>query len=971
MDIRTLKQYSICFNVSGLSMQDPRLHPARPEGAEGREQERTAGATHDDDHTVEVPPPAHAADRQPPQAPEQIGPYRILECIGEGGMGVVYKAEQHTPRRIVSLKVVKLGMDSKQVVARFEAERQALGMLSHPNVAKVLDGGMTDRGRPYFAMEYVPGIPLTLYCQRNNLSIRARLALFIPVCHAIQHAHQKGIIHRDLKPSNILVQMSDGQPVPKVIDFGIAKATNATLTELTLHTVTGAMLGTPEYMSPEQAQTSGLDVDTRTDIYALGVILYELLTGMLPFDSKTLREAGPEGMVRIIRESDPPKPSTRLSVLPAGAPGSGDASATARHHAKALRREISGDLDWITLKAMEKDRTRRYETALGLALDLRRHLDLQPVIARPPTPGYKLGKFLRRHKRGVVAASLVVLALLLGIIGTTIGLVQARHAADHARALESKAKQEAEKAIALSRFMEGILESASPGAAGGRAVTVVDLLDRAASDMREKLKGQPEVEMKARLALARTYVGLGFDKPAEENARRAAELAIATFGESSPAALEVAVLRSHILRKTGATDDALLLARRTADTALQVLGRRHPITREAANNLAVILSLKDDHERAIAIQRELLDDVRQNPDGTPRARAGAYANNLGLFIQHQYQASRDPGLLAEAEALFREAVSDVQADDVSPANVAVLKENLAKCLREEGKLESAAVLTREAVAYARDKLGDSHPVTIQILRTHAEMLEAGGQYPQALAARQAELKEAKAVSPPANQWIAATLEQIARLQLRLGRFADAAAAYNARADLDPTDHFKWFECAVLLALGGDENAYRLRARGMLDAFAEQTAPEIKERVAKVNLLLAGLPDVQIAQCQSLIDAAMKEETRPGYLNWYYTTKGIAEYRAGRHAAAVGWLTRARAGEFGPYSRCQADFFLAMARHGLEQEDEAQAAFRAASATLDADTSANGAPTLSAANLIDWAYAQVARKEAQQTLKSPR
>lgn len=885
-------------------------------------------------------------------------------------MGVVYKAEQHTPRRIVSLKVVKLGMDSKQVIARFEAERQALGMLSHPNVAKVLDGGVTDRGRPYFAMEYVPGIPLTLYCQRNNLSINARLDLFISVCYAVHHAHQKGIIHRDLKPSNILVQMSDGQPVPKVIDFGIAKATNATLTELTLHTVTGAMLGTPEYMSPEQAQTSGLDVDTRTDIYSLGVILYELLTGMLPFDPKTLREAGPEGMIRIIRESDPPKPSMRLSASPA-APGSADASATARHHAKAWRREISGDLDWITLKAMEKDRTRRYETAIGLALDLRRHFDLQPVIARPPTPGYKLGKFLRRHKRGVVAGSLVVLALLLGIIGTSIGLVQARHAADRAGASESKAKQEAEKAIALSRFMEGILESASPGAAGGRAVTVVDLLDRAASDMREKLKGQPEVEMKARLALARTYVGLGFDKPADENARRAADLASAAFGDTSQSALEIAVLRSFILRKTGAIDDALLLARRTADTARQVLGRHHPITREAANNLAVILSLKDDHDHAIAIGRELLDDVRQNPDGTPRARAGAYANNLGLFIQHQYQALRDPALLAEAEALFREAVSDVQADDASPANVAVLKENLAKCLREENQLESARTLTQEGLAYARDKLGDSHPVTIQILRTHAEMLEAGGQYPQALAARQAEFKEARAVSPPANQWIAATLEQIARLQLRLGRFADAAAAYNARVDLDPGDHFKWFECAVLLALAGDENAYRLRARGMLDAFADQTAPEIKERVAKVNLLLRGLPDVQIARCQSLINAALKEETRPGYLNWYYTTKGIAEYRAGRHADAVGWLTRTRAGEFGPYSRCQADFFLAMARHGLEREDEAQAAFRAASATLDADTSADGAPTLSAANLIDWAYAQVARKEAQQILKSPR
>src|SRR5258706_9383117 len=413
-------------------MQEPRINPAKTQGV-GRGQQQ-------DDSTEEAPPPARAADRPVPQDPEQIGAYRILECLGEGGMGIVYKAEQHTPRRIVALKIVKLGMDSKQVVARFEAERQALAMLAHPNVAKVLDGGVTDRGRPYFAMEYVPGVPITRYCQSNHLPVNARLSLFISVCEAIQHAHQKGIIHRDLKPTNILVQMSDGQPVPKVIDFGIAKATNAALTDRTLHTQTGAMIGTPEYMSPEQAMTSGLDVDTRTDIYSLGVILYELLTGMLPFDPRTLREAGPEGMARIIRESDPHKPSTRLSEQPAPPPAAG-ASAAAARNVRALRREISGDLDWITLKAMEKDRTRRYETADAMATDLRRYLNLQPVLARPPSARYRLGKFTRRHKRGVLATGLVVIALLLGFVGTSIGLVKARRAADQARLAEIKAKQ--------------------------------------------------------------------------------------------------------------------------------------------------------------------------------------------------------------------------------------------------------------------------------------------------------------------------------------------------------------------------------------------------------------------------------------------------------------------------------------------------------------------------------------------------
>jgi len=311
--------------------------------------------------TAESPPPR---PRTVQLEPEHVGPYRILERVGEGGMGLVYKAE-----------------------------RQALAMLSHPNVAKVLDAGMTDAGRPYFAIEFVPGVPLCEYCDQNKLTVRERIELFIPVCHAIQHAHQKGIIHRDLKPSNILVTLFDGHPVPKVIDFGIAKATNQQLAQQTLYTQTGAMVGTPEYMSPEQAMTSGLDVDTRTDIYSLGVILYELLTGCLPFDPEELRKAGTEGMARIIRETDPQWPSTRLTR--SGKVGASDPATLHRTDRGTLQRQIRGDLDWITLKAMAKDRTRRYETANGLAVDLKRYLDDEPVLARPPSASYRASKFLR------------------------------------------------------------------------------------------------------------------------------------------------------------------------------------------------------------------------------------------------------------------------------------------------------------------------------------------------------------------------------------------------------------------------------------------------------------------------------------------------------------------------------------------------------------------------------------------------
>jgi WD40 repeat protein/serine/threonine protein kinase len=370
--------------------------------------------------------------RASPADPEFIGPYRILEKMGEGGMGLVYKAEQREPvRRIVALKVIKLGMDTREVVARFEAERQALALMNHPNVAKVFEAGMTETGRPFFAMEHVPGVSLTQYCDNNKLTTRERLELFIPICHAVQHAHQKGIIHRDLKPSNVLVTLFDGKPVPKVIDFGIAKATNQQLTQQTLYTQTGSLIGTPEYMSPEQAQTSGLDVDTRTDVYSLGVILYELLTGALPFDPDTLHKAGPDGMAKMIREEEPEKPSTKLAVLhktPTPRPNAPSAVALARLRRsdwRTLQRELRGDLDWIVLKAMEKDRTRRYETASALAADIDRHLRDEPISAGPPSTFYKVVKFARRNRGWFAAASSVAIALIVGFTLALVGFIRA------------------------------------------------------------------------------------------------------------------------------------------------------------------------------------------------------------------------------------------------------------------------------------------------------------------------------------------------------------------------------------------------------------------------------------------------------------------------------------------------------------------------------------------------------------------
>jgi serine/threonine protein kinase len=386
-----------------------------------------------------------------------IGHYKIREKLGEGGCGAVYVAEQTEPvRRRVALKVIKLGMDTRSVIARFEAERQALAMMDHPNIARVLDAAATETGRPYFVMELVRGIKITDYCDQNQLNTTQRLALFVQVCHAVQHAHQKGIIHRDIKPSNILVTLHDGVPVPKVIDFGIAKATEGRLTDLTVYTELRQFIGTPAYMSPEQAEMSGLDIDTRSDIYSLGVLLYELLTGRTPFDAQELVQSGLDEMRRTIREREPQRPSTRLSTML-------DADLTAvakRQNAEPpkLVHFISGDLDWIVMKALEKDRTRRFESASGLALDVQRFLKNEPIEARPPSGLYRFQKLVRRNKTAFAAAAAVVAALVLGFGLSLYLFIQERHA------LRSE-KEALHRAVAAERRQAELREQAERGLA--------------------------------------------------------------------------------------------------------------------------------------------------------------------------------------------------------------------------------------------------------------------------------------------------------------------------------------------------------------------------------------------------------------------------------------------------------------------------------------------------------------------------
>lgn len=452
---------------------------------------------------------------------DRVGPYELIEEIGEGGMGTVWVAQQtHPIRRKVALKLIKPGMDSRAVLARFEAERQALAMMEHPNIARVFDGGITDEGRPYFAMEYVEGIPLTKYCNLKRLNLKERLRLFLPVCYSIQHAHQKGIIHRDLKPSNILVGSCDGQPVPKVIDFGLAKAVHDSLTDLTLYTGHGVMLGTPLYMSPEQAQLKNPDIDTRTDIYSLGIILYELLCGYTPIDRSTITELSGDDFFRLIKEVDPPKPSTRIS----NANSQSEIAKQRQTDETALKHQLAGDLDCVVMKTLDKERERRYQTANELAEDLKRYLSNKPVNAAPPSRSYRIRKFIQRNRVAVISSSVLSCVVVLGILGTTLSLIRALDAESATARSLNIAKQLAKKAQEQRNQSEERFQLALDAIRSYHEGISQDLIlgDEQFSDIRERLLSnsiafydrlvgslKKESDPTARLALAKALCRLG------------------------------------------------------------------------------------------------------------------------------------------------------------------------------------------------------------------------------------------------------------------------------------------------------------------------------------------------------------------------------------------------------------------------------------------------------------------------------
>src|SRR6266478_4571539 len=469
---------------------------------------------------------------------DRIGHYKLLQQIGEGGCGVVYMAEQEAPvRRRVALKIIKPGMDTKSVMARFEAERQALALMDHPDIAKVFDAGATESGRPYFVMELVRGLKITDYCDLKSLTTEARLDFFVQVCRAVQHAHQKGIIHRDIKPSNILViTTEEGSALPVVIDFGIAKATtNQRLTDRTLFTAFEMLIGTPAYMSPEQADLSGVEVDTRTDIYSLGVLLYELLTGSPPFDGGALMKAGLDEIRRVIRERDPDRPSMRLRTMTAA-----DLTTTAQRRQSAppaLIRSVRGDLDWIVMKALEKDRTRRYETANGLALDVQRYLANEPISARPPSKLYKLQKAVLRNKLLFIGMGVIALLLVMSLIVVSALLARERRSRREVEAAKAKTEAASLRSQQVTKFLEDMLNGVGPSVALGQDTTILrTVLDQTAERVGKEMTNQPAIEAELRNLIGTLYHRIGNYHQADEMHRPALAVRRKLFGPESPEA---------------------------------------------------------------------------------------------------------------------------------------------------------------------------------------------------------------------------------------------------------------------------------------------------------------------------------------------------------------------------------------------------------------------------------------------------
>ena len=648
-------------------------------------------------------------DDTPKSGYEWIGRYRLVHTIGEGGMGIVYLAEQQEPiRRKVALKVIKPGMDSNRVIARFEAERQALALLDHPNIAHVYDAGTTENGRPYFVMEYVKGLSITEHCDRHKLTIEERLRLFQQVCQAVQHAHQKGIIHRGIKPSNILVSIQDDKAIPKIIDFGVAKALSQPLTERILATQDSQLLGTPEYMSPEQADMATEDIDTRSDIYSLGVLLYVLLTGVLPFDSDTLREGGIENIRKTIRDTDPKTPSTCLVKLGDEA---GKLAENRRMEIRTLTKYLRKELEWIPLKAMRKERAERYRSASELADDIENYLKGAPLIAGPLGAGYKVKKFVRRNRILVGGIAAVLVVLIAGVIVSTFFAVRADRQAKVSQAV-------------VDFLTNDVLTSTDPMKAKRWEITLSDVLDVASENLKTKFSNEPLVEASIRHTLGSTYLSMGKYPEAEPHIESTYRIRLSELGQEHSDTIASALSLGSLRLRQGNYKEAEQLSTTSYEVRRRLLGREHPETLASMRQLAVVYLYQQKKVEAETLFDEAFK-FGSRTLGENHHDTLAALNGLAWVYIHQARYVEAERLFGQVYKTYLDTLGEEHNSTQATMN------GLVSVYIELNRYEEAESISHRCLELRRRLLGDEHPETLEAMGLLARVYIKQGRHEEA------------------------------------------------------------------------------------------------------------------------------------------------------------------------------------------------------------------------------------------------